>query len=174
MSCKICSHAFVLYPYKWTNEDDKSMAKAKVTLPREGYKTTIQSGHHTYYADEPLDDGGTDEGPSPTEMVMGALGACIAITMRLYAERKGWSLEGVEIELDFERFRGRDYADYEGDEAYVHEIRKGIKLMGNLTEEQKERILQIGAKCPVHRLLASPSFFVEEVLAEEEANRITE
>lgn len=150
------------------------MAKAKVILPREGYKTAIHSRNHVYYADEPLDEGGTDTGPTPMEMLAGSLGACIAITMRLYAERKEWPLEGVEVEIDTERFRGKDYTDYEGTEAYIHEIRKGIKLIGPLTEEQKERILKIGGKCPVHRLIATPSFFVEQVLAEEARDPIAE
>jgi putative redox protein len=143
------------------------MAKAKIILPREGYKAAIHSRNHVYYADEPLDAGGTDEAPTPMEMATGALGACIAITIRLYAERKEWPLEGIEVELDIERFRGKDYANHEGDEAYVHEIRKGIKLIGPLTKEQKERLLDIGGKCPVHRLIVTPSFFVEQALADE-------
>jgi uncharacterized OsmC-like protein len=143
------------------------MSKAYVRLGNEGYRTEIKSRGHTYYADEPEDDGGLDSGPTPVEMAMGSLGACIAITMRLYAERKGWPLEGVEIDLDFERFKGADYAAYEGDERYIHEIRKAIKLHGDLTPEQRERILDIGGKCPVHRLIATPSFFVEQELAKE-------
>jgi len=145
------------------------MSKATIVLPKEGLQATIQAGNHTFYADEPIEDGGTDTGPSPTEMVMGALGSCIAITMRLYADRKGWGLDGVEINLDFERFRGSDYEGYTGTERYVHEIRKGIVLHGDLTDKQRERILEIGGKCPVHRLLASPAFFVEEVLEQEKS-----
>lgn len=143
------------------------MAKAKVILPKEGLKTNIYSNNHLYHADEPLEDGGTDSAPTPTQMLMGALGSCIAITMRLYAQRKEWPLDGVEIELDFEKFRGADYPSYDGDAAFVHEIRKSIKLIGDLSEEQRERILEIGSKCPVHRLLASPNFFVEEILEAE-------
>ncbi len=143
------------------------MAKAKVILPKEGLQTTIVSGNHTYYADEPIEDGGTDTGPSPTQMVMGALGSCIAMTMRLYADRKGWSLEGVELDLDFERFRSKDYPAYEGEQRYVHEITKKVTLHGALTPEQKERIIEIGGMCPVHLLIASPSFFVEEILEQE-------
>lgn len=143
------------------------MAKAKVILPKEGLKTDIYSNEHLYHSDEPLEDGGTNSAPTPTQMLMGALGSCIAITMRLYAQRKGWPLDGVEIELDFEKFRAADYPAYNGDAAFVHEISKSIKLIGDLSEEQKARILEIGGKCPVHRLLASPNFFVEQVLAEE-------
>lgn len=145
------------------------MSKAKVILPKEGLQVTVVSGNHTYFTDEPVQDGGTDTGPTPTQMVMGALGSCIAITMRLYADRKGWALEGVELDLDFERFRSKDYPAYEGNERYIHEITKKITLHGPLTDEQKERIIQIGGMCPVHRLIASPAFFVEEVLEQEQS-----
>ena len=145
------------------------MSSAKVTLGKTGLQATIQTAHHVTYADEPEDDGGTNTGPSPTEMAMGALGACIAITMRLYSERKGWPLEGVEIDLNFERFAGKDYAAHEGDDRYVHEIRKAITLHGPLSDKQRDRIKEIGAKCPVHRLIATPSYFVDQAIAEEQA-----
>lgn len=146
------------------------MARAKVILPEQGLKTTIHSGEHTYYADEPIADGGTGTAAKPVELLMGALGSCIAITMRLYADRKGWTLEGVEIELDFERFRGTDYPAYDGDERYVHEITKKITLHGDsLTDEQRDRIIEIGGMCPVHRLIATPSFFVQEVIEQEKS-----
>lgn len=150
------------------------MAKAKVILPREGYKTAIHARSHIFYADEPIDEGGTDEASTPMEMAAGALGACIAITMRLYANRKGWPLEGIEIDIDTERFRGSDYEAFDGEAAYVHEIRKSIKLIGPLDDKQKKRILEIGTKCPVHRLISSPAFFVEQVLEEEAQQPITE
>lgn len=140
------------------------MAKAVVRLGKEGYRTEIQSGKHTYYADEPADKGGTDTAPTPSQMAMGALGACIAITLRLYAERKQWPLEGVEVSLDFERFNGKDYDAYDGDELYIHEIRESIVLKGPLDEKQTERLMDIATKCPVRRLIATPSFFVEELL----------
>lgn len=144
------------------------MSKAKVTLPKDGLQTTIQSGEHIYHADEPIDAGGTNTGPSPTEMAMGALGSCIAMTMRLYAQRKGWELEGVEIELDFERLKGKDYEAYDGDARYVHEITKNVTLHGDaLSSEQRARIIEIGGMCPVHRLIASPAFFVEKVIEQE-------
>ncbi|MCA9884200.1 MAG: OsmC family protein [Anaerolineae bacterium] len=149
------------------------MAKATVKLGPEGYRTIIKSGNHEYIADEPVDAGGTDTGPTPSEMLMGALGACIAITCRLYAERKKWPLEGVEIALESERFNGKDYADYDGDELFVHEIRKSIVFKGDLTDDQRERLLDIAGKCPVHRTIALPSFFktelVDDILGEDSA-----
>ena len=84
-------------------------------------------------------------------------------------KRKGWPLEGVEIDLNFERFAGKDYAAHEGDDRYVHEIRKAITLHGPLSDKQRDRIKEIGAKCPVHRLIATPSYFVDQAIAEEQA-----
>jgi len=139
------------------------MGKTTVHLG-EGYKTTIQSRHHVYHADEPVDKGGTDAHATPSEMLLGALGSCIAITMKLYAERKGWQIDSVDIELDFERFSGKDYADYDGEAAFVHEFRKHIIINGDLDEKQRERLLDIAGKCPVHRALAMPAFFVEAEL----------
>ncbi|QPC82633.1 OsmC family protein [Phototrophicus methaneseepsis] len=140
------------------------MAKTYIQLGAEGYRTRIQSRDHVFYADEPVDSGGENSGPMPTELLMGALGACIAITCRLYAERKKWPLEGIEIELDYERFSGKDYEGYIGDELFVHEISKFIAFKGDLTEEQRERLLEIAGRCPVHRLIALPSFFKEELV----------
>lgn len=139
------------------------MSKAVINL-RDGYRTTIVTGRHTWYADEPEDAGGADSAPTPTDILKGALGACIAITIKLYAERKKWPLEGVDVVIEMQRFNGADYAAYTGDELYVHEFRKQIVLHGPLTEEQKTRLLEIGGKCPVHRAIATPSFFVEELL----------
>lgn len=143
------------------------MSKATVILPKEGLQTTIHSSDYIYHADQSVEDGGMGTAATPTEMLMGALGSCIAITMRLYADRKGWALEGVEIELDFERFRGREYEAYDGGERYVHEITKKITLTGSLTDVQRARIIEIGGICPVHRLIATPSFFVQEILDQE-------
>lgn len=137
------------------------MAKTTVRLGREGYRTDIRVRTHTIHADEPVDSGGTDTAPTPTEMLMGALGSCMAITARLYAERKGWPLEGVEIALDFERFAGKEYAAYNGDAAFVHEIRQQITLLGPLDDDQRERLLEIASRCPVHRIVENPAFFVD-------------
>ncbi|MCS6836000.1 MAG: OsmC family protein [Anaerolineae bacterium] len=137
--------------------------KTTVSL-REGYQTTIRTRHHVYHADEPADQGGTDSAVTPSEMVMGALGSCIAITIKMYAERKQWPLEGVDVRLDYERFAAKDYPAYEGSEQFVHEIREAIVLHGPLDAEQRERLLEIAEKCPVSRLIALPSFYKRELL----------
>ena len=137
------------------------MAKTTVRLGREGYRADIHAGNHIFYADEPLQDGGADSAPTPTDLLLGALGSCMAITARLYANRKGWPLEGVEIALDVERYAGKDYHAYDGDAAFVHEVRQQITLHGPLSDEQRARLLEIAGKCPVHRIVENPAFFVD-------------
>lgn len=145
------------------------MAKTTVRLGREGYRTDIQVRNHTVHADEPTDAGGTDTAPTPTELLLGALGSCIAITARLYAVRKGWPLEGVDVALDVQRFAGKEYAAYSGDAAFVHEIRQEIVFHGPLDDEQRARLLEIASRCPVHRIVESPAFFVDAQLLDETA-----
>ncbi len=135
------------------------MPLTTVTLT-EGYKTDVQSRQHTYQIDEPVSAGGTDTAPTPTEFLMGALGSCMAITVKMYAERKGWQLDKVEVKLDFERFAGKDYASYEGDAQFIHEIREAFYFEGDLDDEQREKLLEIAAKCPVSRVIEFPAFFI--------------
>lgn len=134
---------------------------------RDGARTTINVRQHEWHADEPAEAGGTDTAPTPGELMLGALGSCMAITCKLYAERKGWDLRGVEVKLDYERFRGRDYPAHEGDDPYVHEVREALVFHGDLDEKQRARLRDIAGKCPVHRLLGSPTYFVDMALAEE-------
>ena len=133
----------------------------------EGARTTINVRQHEWHADEPIEHGGGDTGPTPGEMMLGALGSCMAITCKLYAERKGWDLQRVEVKLDYERFRGRDYPIHDGDDLYVHEVREALVFHGDLDEKQLARLRDIAGKCPIHRLLAYPTYFVELALAED-------
>ena len=135
------------------------MDKVTVTMG-EGFSTTVTARHHTWHADLDGDKSPTDEGPNPEELLMGALGSCMAQTAKLYAERKGWQIDSIEIKLNFERFRGSDYTAYEGDANFVHEIREDITITGPLDDEQHTRVLEIMGKCPVRRLIANPVFFV--------------
>ncbi|MCY4464055.1 MAG: OsmC family protein [Chloroflexi bacterium] len=133
----------------------------------EGTVTTIRIRGHEWHADEPLEAGGSDTGPTPGEMMLGALGSCMAITCRLYAERKGWDLQGVDVALDYERFRGRDYPAHTGDDLFVHEVREALVFHGDLDDKQLARLRDIAGKCPVHRLLAYPTYFVDLELDED-------
>lgn len=143
------------------------LRKVKSTLSpitvrtEQGYKTAIQIRHHTVIADELIQDGGTDEGPTPMEILLGTVGACIAVTTQAYAQRKGWQLEGVSVELDMERIKREDYPTYTGDAPFIHEIRERIKFEGSLTDEQRKRLTIIAGKCPVHLTLENPVFFTQ-------------
>ncbi len=106
------------------------------------YATQLVVGHHHTVADEPVDLGGGDTGPTPVEILLSALGSCTAITLRMYAERKQWPLEGVEVKLA--------YAE-RGKEKTV--ITRSVELRGKLDAEQRERLLQIANACPVHKIL---------------------
>ena len=106
------------------------------------YATQLVVGHHHLVADEPVDLGGGDTGPAPDELVLAALGACTAITLRMYAQRKQWPLESVEVSLDFES-RTKEKTV----------IRRTVHLGGPLSQEQRERLLEIANACPVHRIL---------------------
>ena len=129
-----------------------------------GYRTTIRVRQHEWHADEPSDAGGDDSAPTPGEMMLGALGSCMAITCKLYAERKGWDLQGVDVAVDYERFRGRDYAAHQGSDLFVHEVREALVFHGDLDEKQRARLRDIAGKCPVHRLLEYPTYFVDMAL----------
>jgi putative redox protein len=141
-----------------------------VVNSEQGYRTAINIRQHTIIADELVQDGGTDTGPTPMEILLGTVGACVAVTTRAYAQRKGWALEKVSVELEMERFKGEDYPSYAGGSPYVNEIREHITFEGNLTDEQRKRLLTIAGKCPVHLTLENPVFFVDvadKVLGEE-------
>lgn len=110
------------------------------------YIVTLEDpeGHH-WLADEPLHAGGGNQGPSPTELLLSSLGACTAITVRMYATRQGWALTGVEVGLVF--------SPEGAPAAGGNDIRRRITLSGELTREQRERLLEVAEKCPIHRIL---------------------
>lgn len=132
------------------------MPEVTVELGKEGLRVEASAIAGPWMLDEPADAGGSDQGPKPTEAVFGALGACTAITLRLYSERKGWPLEGVKIKVIATLPEPKDP---EG----VRHFRQEVELLGPLDEAQRERLLVIAGKCPVHRILEGPNTF-EEVL----------
>lgn len=142
------------------------MTQATVKLD-EGFKTYITLGDHRVIADEPVSDGGSDAGPSAKELLVGALGSCVAVTVKMYAKRKGWNLEGVEIAVSMEKIKAAEYPAYVGTEEFVNEFRLRIVFKGSLTDEQRERLLEIAGKCPVHRILTQPNFVIDELVPSE-------
>jgi putative redox protein len=137
---------------------------AQITVRSEnGLRTAISVRDHTFYADEPPSNSGTDTAPTPTEMFVGSLGACMVITVQLYAQRKQWPLEEVVVSLSLERIKKEDYPAYTGDAPIVNQFRVQMAFKGSLTEEQKVRLHDIGSRCSIHRALQSPSFFVDSL-----------
>ena len=119
------------------------------------FTQSVHVGEHRLLADEPEAIGGADRGPSPYEWLLGGLGACTSMTLTMYAERKGWPLRGVQVRLSHDRIHADDCADCETEKGKLDEIRVEITLEGDLDAEQRERLMQIAGKCPVHRTLTS-------------------
>jgi putative redox protein len=150
------------------------MANVKVVL-NEGLRAEMEVRGLRFYADEPTEDGGTNTAPKPTELLLGALGACAAVTARLYAQRKGWNLERVEVEVSHGRVPTADYPGYDPDKHgagdTLNEFRQRIIFKGDLDDQQRARLLEIAGRCPVHRMLTDPKALIEELIAEEQGER---
>src|SRR5262249_7519119 len=113
----------------------------------------IEAGRHLLVADAPRTAGGGDGGPDPYGLLLAALGACRSMTLRLYADRKGWPLEGITVRLTQERAYARDCENCEKGESRIDRIVRDLTLSGPLSEEQRRRLVAIAERCPVHRPL---------------------
>jgi putative redox protein len=119
------------------------VARRRADAAASGFAHEVDvEGGHTVLVDEPLELGGTDTGPSPGRMLAASLAACTAITIEMYAERKGWEIGAIEVEVD---------ATYDGHMPSAFEVT--VRLPAELDEEQRDRLLAVGSKCPVHKLL---------------------
>ncbi|HEX6117705.1 MAG TPA: OsmC family protein [Solirubrobacterales bacterium] len=119
--------------------------KRAVATRREGYTHDVTIRGHTVVADEPESNGGNDAGPTPTEYLAIALASCTAITVQMYADRKGWDIGDLEVVCEFTPGPRGECDDFD----------VTLKLPGGLTEDQTQRIHRIAGKCPVHRTLAA-------------------
>jgi len=118
-----------------------------------GFLQRVRARHHVFAADEPIDKGGTNLGPNPYELLLAGLGACTSMTLKMYAGRKEWPLDSVRVTLRHDRIHAKDCEDCEQGTGMIDVIDKKIELEGELSEEQRERLLEISARCPVHRTL---------------------
>ncbi len=118
------------------------MRSARVHTAQGKFGQRIQIGGHVLTADESVASGGADAGPEPHEFVLAGLGACTSMTVKLYADRKGWPLRSVDVTVE---------GHHDDTRAFI--INRTIVLEGDLTDEQRKRLLEIANKCPVHRTL---------------------
>jgi putative redox protein len=119
----------------------------------EGFKHTVSVRRHKLTVDEKEEDGGTDRGPTPQEMLAVSLASCTAITIEMYAKRKGWDIGDVRVDVDYEPAQRGSPTKF----------KMVMHLPKELPDEQRERLTQIAAKCPVHRTLEGEVMFEEEV-----------
>jgi len=110
------------------------------------YRTEISADGHLLLSDESIAVGGANEGPAPAAFMAASLASCTAITLRMYADRKGWNLTQADVKVMITREKGQN----------MTRINRSIKLHGMLSDEEKKRLLEIANKCPVHQMLTNP------------------
>ncbi len=125
----------------------------QVRLGRDHYASTVTARTHSLKADEPVDLGGSDQGPTPYEYLAAALGSCTAITLRMYADRKEWPLEAIDVEVSHKKVHAKDCDCETTATGRIDLISRVITLHGDLDQEQRMRLLEIADRCPVHRTL---------------------
>jgi len=119
----------------------------------ENYRHDVKVRGHTLTADEPQDEGGNDDGPSPQELLAASLASCTAITMEMYAQRKGWNVDGLAVDVDYQP----------AERGCPTRFTLVYQMPAHLSEEQVEKLQVIAAKCPVHRTLEGEVAFYERV-----------
>jgi uncharacterized OsmC-like protein len=120
-----------------------------------GFAQEIVTGQHRFKADEPLAAGGSDTGPTPYELLLGALGACTAMTVTMYARRKKLALDGIVVRLQHARIHAEDCFECQTGAGFLDRIEREIELSGSLSPDQRLRLFEVAEKCPVYRTLTS-------------------
>ena len=121
---------------------------------RKGTHVSLSTRELHWTADEPPEAGGADDGPNPYEMLLGALAACIAITLRLYADHKAIALDGVDVRVRFDRVHADDCAECDdADSGMIDRIRTEVTIVGSFDAAQRARLAQVAERCPVHKTL---------------------
>lgn len=135
----------------------EASSEGTVTVMETGsgtYTQEVTIGHHRLRSDEPRPVG-DDAGPTPYDLVLAGLGACTSMTVRMYANRKGWPLERVRVTLRHSRIHADDCADCETTKGWIDQIDLEIAFTGDLDDTQRQRLLDIAERCPVHQTLTS-------------------
>jgi uncharacterized OsmC-like protein len=134
-----------------TRNDSDGWVNARVG--KEGFRTDIEADEHAFVADEPVNVGGTNMGPTPYDYLLSALGSCMVMTLRLYADRRGFPLEGALVQLRSGRSHKLDCEQCPKEKVGITRIDRRIELYGPLTDEQRQRLLEIADRCPVKQSL---------------------
>jgi putative redox protein len=149
------------------DEDLKTKHQVVASLDADdGFTTAMKVGSHFMTADEPMSFGGNDYGPSPYELVSAGLSACTVMTLQMYAKRKGWVLENVQVHTSYGKSHAEDCNDCETDSAKLDTFHREITITGTLDEKQKTRLLQIADKCPVHKTLHNQVQVITKLMEE--------
>jgi putative redox protein len=136
-----------------SEKEGKSGRWVTARIGAHGYRVDVEAGSHTFVVDEPVSVGGTDQGATPYDYLLGALSGCMAITLRMYADRKGWPLESVRVQLRTTRGHAADCETCETETVGLATIERRIELSGPLSEDQRSRLLHVAGRCPVKQTL---------------------
>ncbi len=152
--------------YICESDDSKFQTEKQVAVQigSDGFTTEVVAGEHYFLADEPKSVGGNELGPSPYELLNAALGACTAMTIKMYADRKKWRLDKATVHLSYNKEYDKDSANPEDRSSKIDFFERELELEGDLSEDQRERLLEIANKCPVHRTLTDNSVEVKTSL----------
>jgi putative redox protein len=129
------------------------MAEVNAVIHRDHYRTHINSATNSLTADEPLSNGGTAEGMAPEELLAASLASCTSITLRMYADRKGYAVEDIQVKVVLKRDK----------ELNITNINRKIAISGSLTDEERTKMLNIANNCPVHKILTNQIIINTEI-----------
>ena len=127
-----------------------------VEIGKDNYRTEVRSSGHKLVADEPIATGGKDLGMNPNELLLGGLGACTVMTLRMYANRKEWPVDRICVDLTMDIVKGN--------QQQTTFIKRHIRIDGNLDDSQTQRMLEIADKCPLHRIITNPIIITSNLM----------
>jgi putative redox protein len=159
------------YTELWYLQQQSGKAMARITaLLQEGTRVEISTDRHRWYADEPLDQHGSDTGPTPYELLLGSLAACTTLTLRLYARHKGIDLDWIKAEYTFDRIHADDCDECEEPgTGMIERVKSYVTIGGIFDDTQRERLDQIVRRCPVHKTLTNGMKILDHVIFVESA-----